>query len=42
MALVDKYATPMARLKVVLQGLSVNELELVLRFAGFLADEQRT
>ncbi|MBA7533256.1 hypothetical protein ES705_25495 [subsurface metagenome] len=42
MALIDKYATPMARLVVVLQGLSASELKLVLRFAEFLANEQRT
>ncbi|MBA7470254.1 hypothetical protein ES705_16577 [subsurface metagenome] len=39
MALIDKYATPMARLVVVLQGLSPAELRVVLRFAEFLARE---
>ncbi len=36
MALIDKYATPKARLVVVLQGLAPAELRLVLRFAEFL------
>ncbi len=39
MALIDKYATPIDRLVVVLQGLPTNELKLVLRFAAFLANE---
>ncbi len=39
MALMDKYATPIARLKVILQGLAPAELRLVLRFAEFLARE---
>ncbi|MBA7580227.1 hypothetical protein ES708_22118 [subsurface metagenome] len=39
MALLDKYATPIDRLMVVLQGLSSAKLRLVLRFAEFLARE---
>ncbi len=39
MALIDKYATPMARLMVILQLLSVEQLRLVLRFAEFLAEK---
>jgi len=39
MALIDKYATPKARLMVILQGLLLAELRLVLRFAEFLARE---
>ncbi|GAJ04498.1 unnamed protein product [marine sediment metagenome] len=39
MALIDKYATPKARLMVILRGLSPAELRLVLRFAEFLARE---
>ncbi|MBA7652023.1 hypothetical protein ES703_59852 [subsurface metagenome] len=40
MALIDKYATPIDRLMVILQVLSIGELRLVLRFAEFLAKEQ--
>ena len=32
----------LAKLRAALEGLSLAELRLVLRFAGFLADEQRT
>ncbi len=39
MVLIDKYATPKARLMVILQGLSPAELRVVLRFAEFLARE---
>ncbi|MBA7705840.1 hypothetical protein ES703_114680 [subsurface metagenome] len=39
MALIDKYVTPMARLMVILQLLSVEQLRLVLRFAEFLAEK---
>lgn len=38
MALIDKYATPIDRLMVILQGMSIDELRLVLRFAEFLAE----
>jgi len=40
MALVDKYVTPMARLMVILQVLSLDKLRLVLQFAESLAKEQ--
>jgi hypothetical protein len=39
MALIDKYATPKARLMVILQGLPPDKQWLVLRFAEFLARE---
>ncbi|GAJ04956.1 unnamed protein product [marine sediment metagenome] len=39
MALIDRYATPEARLMVILRVLSPAELRLVLRFAEFLARE---
>ncbi|MBA7534417.1 hypothetical protein ES705_26663 [subsurface metagenome] len=41
MALIDKFVSPMARLMVILQELSTDELRLVLRFAEFLVKEQR-
>ena len=37
MALIDKYITPMARLTVILQVLSLDKLKLVLQFAESLA-----
>ncbi|MBA7672810.1 hypothetical protein ES703_80997 [subsurface metagenome] len=40
MALIDKYVTPMARLMVILQVLSLDKLKLVLRFAESLAEEK--
>ncbi len=40
MALIDKYVTPMDRLMVILQVLSLDKLRLVLRFAEFLAEEK--
>jgi len=40
MALIDKYVTPMARLMVILQVLSIEQLRLVLQFAESLAKEQ--
>lgn len=40
MALIDKYATPMDRLMVILQVLSIKQLRLVLRFAESLTKEQ--
>ncbi|MBA7544533.1 hypothetical protein ES705_36893 [subsurface metagenome] len=40
MALVDKYVTPMDRLMVILQVLSLDKLRLVLRFAESLVEKE--
>lgn len=39
MALIDKYVTPMGRLRVILQLLPIDKLRLVLLFAEFLAKQ---
>lgn len=39
MSLVDKYATPIDRLMVLLQGMSIDKLRLVLLFTEFLAEK---
>lgn len=41
MALTDKYATPIDRLMVILQGMAIDELRLVLRFAEFLVETKQ-
>ena len=42
MALTDKYATPIDRLMVILQGMTIDKLKLVLRFAEFLAEKDES
>ena len=39
MTLIDKYATPIDRLMVILQGMSMEQLRLVLLFVEFLAEK---
>jgi len=39
MALIDKYATPIDRLMVILRGMSIDKLRRVLQFAESLAEK---